>query len=80
MFTFLTLPYEMALPEKVLFKDHEMRPWVFLLVGNKNDQGDIIAYTTLHKVAISESAYEEVFLIMQTVIKALQEVDPLAKC
>lgn len=62
MLTFLTLPYEMTLPEEVLFKDQEMRPWVFLLVGNENDQGDIIAYATLHEAAIDESAYEEVFL------------------
>ena len=56
----------------------EVRPWVFLLVGNENDQRDIIAHATLQTAASDESAYEEISLTMQTAIRALQEVDPLA--
>lgn len=65
---FLSLPYKMALLDEVLFKDQEMRPWVFLLVENKNDQGDIITYTILYKAANGESAYKKIFLTMQTAI------------
>ena len=57
-----------------------MRPWVFLLVRNGNDNGNIITHTILQEAAADESAYEQTSLAMQTAIRALQEVDPLAIC
>lgn len=69
----------MALLDEILFEDQEMRPWVFLLVGNENNQGDIIIHTTLYEAASGESAYEKISLTMQTAIQVLQKVDLLAK-
>ena len=76
--TFLALADDMdVILEGVLCEKQKIRPWVFLLVGNENNQGDIIAHTTLQAAASGESAYKEVPLTMQTAIKALQEVDSL---
>ena len=49
-----------------------------MILGNENNQGNIIAHTTLQEAASGKSAYEEISLTMQTAIRALQEVDPLA--
>ena len=55
--TFLALADDMDVTlEGVLFEKQKIRPWVFLLVGNENDQGDIIAHTTLQAAASGESA------------------------
>ena len=61
-----------------IWKEEEMRPWVFLFIGNKNYNRNIIAYTTLQEVVADELAYEETSLAIQIAIQALQEVDPLA--
>ncbi len=77
--TFLALLDDMdVMLEEVLCEKEKIRPWVFLLVENDNDQGDIIAYTTLQAAASGESEYEEISLRMQTAIQALQKVDLLA--
>ena len=64
--------------EGLLCEKQKIRPWVFLLVGNENDQGNIIAHTTLLAAASGESTYEEILLTMQTAINSVQEVEPLA--
>ncbi len=77
--TFLALPDDRDVTlEGVLCEKQKIRPWIFLLAGNENDQRDIIAHTTLQLAASDELAYEEISLTMQTVIQALQKVDPLA--
>lgn len=58
-------------------KKIDKKPWVLMILGNENNQGNIIAHTTLQKAASRESAYEEISLTIQTAIWALQEVDPL---
>ncbi len=50
--------------EGILCEKQKIRPWVFWLVGNENDQGDIIAHTTLQAAASGESAYEKISLTM----------------
>ena len=42
------------------------------------ENGDLIPCSKLKAIMDQESAYEETFLTMQTAIKALREVDPLA--
>ncbi len=77
--TFLALPDDMDVTlEGVLCEKQKIRPWVFLLVGNENDQGDIIAHTTLKAAATGESAYEEISLTIETAIQALPEVGHFA--
>lgn len=62
----------------MLYKKQKTRPWIFMLIENKNDQGDIIFHIILQVAANSKSAYKEISLIMQTTIQALQKVNPLA--
>ena len=62
--TFLTLSNSIDVAPVV-------RPWVFLLVENENDQRDIIAHATLQTAARGESVYEEILLTMQIAIRAL---------
>ena len=54
-----------------IWEEEEMRPWVLLLLGNENDNRNIIAHTTLQKVAADESTYEKTSLAMQTTIWTL---------
>lgn len=49
-----------------------------MVLGNKNNQRENIAHTTLQEASNGESAYEEISLTMQTTIQTLQEVDFLA--
>ena len=54
-------------------------PWSFVLLGTMGKDGKISSRSKLKAAAVEESGYEEVSLTMQIAIKALQEVDPLAK-
>ena len=54
-------------------------PWSFILLGIMGKDGKILSRLKLKAAAVEESGYEEVSLTMQIAIKALQEVDPLAK-
>ena len=62
---FLALPDDMDITlEGVLGEKQKIRPWLFWLVRNENDQRDIIAHTTLQAAASGESAYEKILLTM----------------
>ncbi len=54
-------------------------PWNFVLLGTVGEDGFVIPRSELRAATDQESAYEETSLTMQTAIRALQEVDPLAK-
>ena len=54
-------------------------PWTFVLLGTVREDGAVIPRSQLKTAMGNESAYEETSLTMQTAIRALQEVDPLAK-
>ena len=53
-------------------------PWNFILLETIGEDGNLIDCSELKAETDQESAYEETSLTMQTAIKALQEVDPLA--
>ena len=55
------------------------RPGSFVLLGNLRKNRVFIAYSELKTATDHDSLYEKTFFTMQTAIKALQEVDPLAK-
>ena len=54
-------------------------PWNFVLLGTVGEDGVVIPRSELRAATDQESAYGETSLTMQTAIRALQEVDPLAK-
>ena len=55
-FTFMALQDDIDVTlEGALCEKQKIRPWVFLLVENENDQGDIIAHTTLQAAGSGES-------------------------
>ena len=49
-------------------------------MGTIEEDGNPIPRSKLRVATNQESAYEETFLTMQTAIKALQKVDPIAIC
>lgn len=49
-----------------------------MILGNENNQRNIITYINLYKTSGRELSYKKILLIMQTIILALQKVKPLA--
>ena len=51
-----------------IWEEEKMRPWVFLLIGNKNDNENIITHITLQKAEVDKSVYKETLLVIQIAI------------